>query len=312
MTNPGDHVSDSDGFDPALLLEPTSETLAAFQDTLLEVDALSPLRHTTSVEVDFEEPGTGFCVTVYCSIRTTEPLDGSHSEVTASLSVSTDHEGNYVSTSTVADNPEQRGILDMIVSHVKDKLEGQAEAEWLENAYNAASLPGNVAERHIVPIKVLVEQSPFETIEHSEHIGVHQFKDGSNIYTASHQVNAPMIRDWPESLPMRTMRLTTPDDTTYEYDVYVNGKIKLLVDSPQTRVPREIAEFEQSFSSDIGNGLSFSITGSPEFMQGMTAAMHARIEAQRLGVDIPTEGKMRDFTKALKASLRSGVLPEED
>jgi hypothetical protein len=147
-------------------------------------------------------------------------------------------------------------------------------------------------------------------MERSSYTGVHQFKDGSNVYSASQEVNIPVLRHWPESLPLRTMRLTTPDDTTYEYDVYVNGTTKLLIDSPQTRIPREIAEFEQSIGSDLGNGLSFSITGDPEFMRGMTAEMQRRLEAKRLGVDIVTEGKMRDFTKALQASLRSGVLLE--
>ncbi|MDB5161893.1 MAG: hypothetical protein JWM52_401 [Candidatus Saccharibacteria bacterium] len=308
MTNPGDYVSD--GFDPSSLLEPTSETLATFQDTLLEIDALSPLDHTTSVEVDFDEPETGFSVSVYCSVRTNGPLDGAAPKMTASLSVSTEHEGKYVSTSTTVHDPEQKEVLDMIVLHVKNGLEGQTEAEWLESAYQAANLPANLAIRHIVPVQVLLESSPFEKVEHTEHIGVHQFKDGSNIYAAAHEVNAPMMRDWPESLPLRTMRLTTPDDTIYEYDVYVNGTTKLLIDSPATRIPREIAEFEQSIGSDLGNGLSFSITGSPEFMQGMTAGMQARLEAQRLGLDVPTEGMMKDFIKALQASLRSGVIPE--
>lgn len=91
-------------------------------------------------------------------------------------------------------------------------------------------------------------------------------------------------------------------DTTMEYDQLYGKDPTLLMRSKRDRIPRETSETANI--SGQKHGLTFGVSGSPEFMRAMHAEAQERREAREQGLDIPTEGSMKRLITVIQEELQ--------
>ena len=180
------------------------------------------------------------------------------------------------------------------------------EEAWILSAFDLTQKRTDSGEYSEGSIDELLRTSPFEHFEVTTHFGSNQFNNGTQVFAHSHEGNGVFMRDWPKTEAVRIIDIATADGTHYGYSAYITGEKRLLIERPGEKAPREVIP-ERVIESNLGHGLTLSVTGSTEVMRGITQAIQARQEARNLGLDIPTEGSMREFTQALEAAIKSGV-----
>lgn len=137
---------------------------------------------------------------------------------------------------------------------------------------------------------------------------VHQpFSNGTEISSFSFHGNDELATEWSMMSSIRSISLKTAGGDYYKYSVGNDGNAKLFVKKPGARVRREI-DTVAPLAADYDNSLSVSFNGTPDFMRAMRTALAERREADRLGLNKPTEASIREFNKTIQDALASGVV----
>ena len=123
---------------------------------------------------------------------------------------------------------------------------------------------------------------------------------GGAMPTTDHYVQVPH-----KETIARTIDLTTKDGTEYSFTERSSGDTRLLIRRPGERVRRESVPSQEIIR--YTGSLSLAATGSPELMQMVESGIAEQEEARRLGIDLLTEGSLREFTNAIDEALDSGV-----
>jgi hypothetical protein len=138
------------------------------------------------------------------------------------------------------------------------------------------------------------------------------FENGSRI--AFNDSERTVDSSEPPLIPKRQVKLETAEGVTFEY---IEGKrVIMVINRPGLDAPRELDPAEtiettmQAADSDEPAELI-----NVRFVGGANHPLRQRIaafrEAQEKGTDTLTEGKVKEFTKAIDAAISSGIAVEQ-
>lgn len=139
-----------------------------------------------------------------------------------------------------------------------------------------------------------------------------RFSNGSLIEGHSTHGDEEWLRSWGETMSTRNIELTTSDGISYSYSENQPKAQKTLhIKRSGEQVPREVSPDTTTIETGNGTALSARITGNPDFMRSMAAAIAEKREADKLGLSKLTDGSLKEFTAALQAALESGATEKE-
>ncbi len=136
------------------------------------------------------------------------------------------------------------------------------------------------------------------------------FENGSRVLGSSTHGTDEWLEAHSETMPIRSITLRVEDGTKYEFTDKGHGALRLWINRPGERVIRETPAADRiGFDSD--SELSLEIMAIPEDARDMSAKLAEREEVINLGLDMPNDGGMKEFTNALQEALDSGISPEQ-
>ncbi|MFZ1301042.1 MAG: hypothetical protein WAQ27_00450 [Candidatus Microsaccharimonas sp.] len=134
------------------------------------------------------------------------------------------------------------------------------------------------------------------------------FDNGTVISNFSFHGSDEMKEEWREmGSSTHTITAKTAEGVIYEYTVDKTGAKKLYVKKPGERVEREVKPVDSIDTRFGQGGLSMHITGKPELLRGMVAYMEERAEAHKLGLTIPTDASLKEFSGIIQSAIDSGT-----
>jgi hypothetical protein len=304
----------NDAFDVGRLMPPSSETHDDFERVFAELSPLANSVYKRAVNVTFSDAETGDLVEVHCSLRDTHKVDQTRGPVarwsSLAVTVGTGHDEAYFTVGpdlpsvAAEDAAVMKGVMEEIAADLDEGGDG-ASSVWLREAYAAAQLDEATMTRSVVE---LLTTAPMQVSAYTNHSVKLDFKNGSLLAGYWLVTDDEVLEEYPAAQPVRALSLTGVDGISYSYARYEDGRETLFVKKLGERVAQVVDPDISTNLGDANYGLTIGLLGDPEFMDdAVRLAIAEHAEARALKLDDVTEGKLLDFTQALRAGLESGV-----